>query len=86
MYRLVPYFCWTTYRQIYAHCPCKRIVGLKLRIRKEFAGVPGHIRSQVMGNTPSKLEGYLRKDGGHLQYVVFKKEIKFVEYFKITFL
>jgi hypothetical protein len=57
---------------VYAHCP-QNIAELKLGIREEIARVPVEMLCRVMGNMHSRLEECLRKGGGYLEDIVFKK-------------
>ena len=46
---------------------------LKTKIREEIANIPVEMFRRVMQNVPKRLQECLRRDGGHLLDVIFKK-------------
>jgi hypothetical protein len=70
--RLVDFFVGLLADNVYAYRP-QNIAELKLRILEEIDSVPVKMLRCVMGNMCSRLEECLRKGGGHLEDVVFKK-------------
>jgi hypothetical protein len=57
---------------MYTHCP-HNIEELKERIREKIVGIPLEMLRHVMGNMRGRLEECLRRNGGHLEDIIFKK-------------
>jgi hypothetical protein len=68
----VTFLWWHLKSKVYIHRP-HNIEELKERIHEKVAGIPLEMLCRVMGNTRGRLEECLRRDGGHLEDIIFKK-------------
>jgi hypothetical protein len=53
--------------------PENQFSGQKERSREKVAGIPLEMLRRVMGNMRGRLEECLRRNGGHLEDIIFKK-------------